>query len=272
MSLEFLRKKRFQLRHRDVFCQRLALTNPCVSSLCVTFHQVLQCSTSLARPGERISEPSSCLPVVNGPNICVDAARLPDLLRAHEDVERFLLPQGSSALCTIGPPAFAKCPKTSQLPLPRSLLSLLAILFPRPTSRRFSFKGVCSRRSSLCVVLKIRTHSLCSSTVRLDETLLLTFLQCFDATENLESSTQPAVQRVDPFSRGPAATFLTQASELSHVAAQPVFPTPIDQCLMNVCAVSVHNVFTTTNELKGKVTTRIRRDYQPQVVTVCACR
>ena len=52
-----------------------------------------------------------------------------------------------------------------------------------------------------------------------------------DATVGSESSTQSAVQRVvlDPFSRGPAVTFLTQASELSHVAAQPVFPIPIDQ-------------------------------------------
>ena len=41
-------------------------------------------------------------------------------------------------------------------------------------------------------------------------------------------------------------------------------------CLMNVCAVSVHNVFTTTNELKGKATTRICRDCQLQVVTVYA--
>ena len=53
-----------------------------------------------------------------------------------------------------------------------------------------------------------------------------------DATADSESSNQPAVQRVvlDPFSRGPTVTFLTQASELSHVAAQPVFPLPIDQC------------------------------------------
>ena len=42
------------------------------------------------------------------------------------------------------------------------------------------------------------------------------------------------------------------------------------KCLMNVCAVSVHNVFTTTIELKGKATTRISRDCQPQVVTVYA--
>ena len=53
-----------------------------------------------------------------------------------------------------------------------------------------------------------------------------------DAAVDSESSTQPAVQRVvlDPFSRGPAENFLTQASELSHVAAPPVFPIQIDQC------------------------------------------
>ena len=53
-----------------------------------------------------------------------------------------------------------------------------------------------------------------------------------DATVDSESPTQPAVQRVvlDPSSRGLAVTFLTQASELSQVAAQPVVPIPIDQC------------------------------------------
>ena len=35
MSLEFFREKCFQRRHPDVFCQRMALTIPCVSSLCV---------------------------------------------------------------------------------------------------------------------------------------------------------------------------------------------------------------------------------------------
>ena len=42
-----------------------------------------------------------------------------------------------------------------------------------------------------------------------------------DATVGSVSSTQPAVQQLvlDPFSRGPALTFLTQASELSHDAA-----------------------------------------------------
>ena len=44
------------------------------------------------------------------------------------------------------------------------------------------------------------------------------------------------------------------------------------KCFTDVCAVSVHNVVTTTNELKGKATTRISRDCQLQVVTVYACR
>ena len=76
-----------------------------------------------------------------------------------------------------------------------------------------------------------------------------------DVTVGSVSSTEQAMQRVvlDPFSRGPAVTFLTQASELSHVAAHPI-PTikaPLP-CFTDVCAVSEHNVFTTTNELKGK--------------------
>ena len=32
MSLEFFRERRFQRRHPDVFCHRVALTIPCVSS------------------------------------------------------------------------------------------------------------------------------------------------------------------------------------------------------------------------------------------------
>ena len=62
MSLEFLRKKRFQRRHPDVVCQRMALTIPCVSSLRLTPHQVLQsyhCSLQL------VSNPLA-LPVVKG--------------------------------------------------------------------------------------------------------------------------------------------------------------------------------------------------------------
>ena len=61
---------------------------------------------------------------------------------------------------------------------------------------------------------------------------VVAFAAMLDATVDSESSSQPAVQRavLDPFSHGPAVTFLTQASELSHVAAQPVFPIPIDQC------------------------------------------
>ena len=74
MSLEFFRKKRFQRRHPDVFCQRMALTIPCVSSLRVTPHQVLKSfHCSLQRrpawhvPGERISLSNPlALPVVKG--------------------------------------------------------------------------------------------------------------------------------------------------------------------------------------------------------------
>ena len=54
MSLEFFRKKRFQRRHPDVFCQRMALTIPCVSSLRVTPHQILKsfhCSLQLDQLG-----------------------------------------------------------------------------------------------------------------------------------------------------------------------------------------------------------------------------
>ena len=43
-------------------------------------------------------------------------------------------------------------------------------------------------------------------------------------------------------------------------------------CFTDVCAVSVHNVFTTAIELKGKATTRNNQDCQLQVVTVYACR
>ena len=48
--------------------QRVTLTIPCVSSLRITPHQVLKCSsTSLARPGERISLSNPlALPVVKG--------------------------------------------------------------------------------------------------------------------------------------------------------------------------------------------------------------
>ena len=95
MSLEFFRKKRFPRRHSDVFCQRMALTIPCIISL----------SNPLA------------LPVVKGPNVYADAARLPDLLQIQspQGCRTILLPQGSSALCTIDLPAFAECPEASQL-------------------------------------------------------------------------------------------------------------------------------------------------------------
>ena len=268
MSLEFLRKKRFQRRHPDVFCQRVSLTIPCVSSLSVTPHQVLQsfhCSLQLDQlwhVQERgfLRATLMLFQSSRGPNVYVDAARVPDLLQIQSPrrCRAILLPRGSSALCTVGLPAFAECPEASQLPLPHSLLSLLPILFPRPTSRRLSLQGVCSRRSSLCVVPKTRTHSLCSSTVeavpnlsyppRLDWLVLdllrltlplplsaqgtvanltrlgrdlvadfavVALAAMLDASVDSESSSQPAVQRVvlDPFSRGPAVTFLTQASD-----------------------------------------------------------
>ena len=71
--VEFLRKKRFQRRHPDVFCQRMALTIPCVS-FCVyrliksSSRSTVPCSsTSLALPGERISLSNPlALPVVKG--------------------------------------------------------------------------------------------------------------------------------------------------------------------------------------------------------------
>ena len=66
MSLEFFREKRFQRRHPDVFCKRMALTIPCVSSLRVTPHQVLKsfhCSLQLDQLGtsrrKNFSEQSS---------------------------------------------------------------------------------------------------------------------------------------------------------------------------------------------------------------------
>ena len=72
-----------------------------------------------------------------------------------------------------------------------------------------------------------------------------------DATVGSVSLTQPAVQRVvlDPFSRGPPVTFLTQASELSHVAAHPIIPNTNDQgsatmfhrCMRSVRAQCFHD-------------------------------
>ena len=163
MSFEFPRKKRFQRHHSDVFCQRMALTIPCVSSLRVTPHQVLQsfhCSLQLDQLGTSKLFQSS-----RGPSVCVNAARLPPLLQIQspQGCRTFLLPQGSSTLKTIDLSAFAECPEASRLPLLRSLLSPLAILFPRSTSRRLSLQGVRSQRSSLCVVPKTRIRFPCSS-------------------------------------------------------------------------------------------------------------
>ena len=73
MSLEFFREKRFQRRHPDVFCQRMALTIPCVSSLRVTPHQILKsfhCSLQLDQLGtskrKDLSEQSSRSPSRQG--------------------------------------------------------------------------------------------------------------------------------------------------------------------------------------------------------------
>ena len=44
------------------------------------------------------------------------------------------------------------------------------------------------------------------------------------------------------------------------------------KCFTDVCAVSVHNVFTTTNELKGKATQGSVGTVNYSVVTVYACR
>ena len=77
-----------------------------------------------------------------------------------------------STVYTVDLPAFAECLEALQLPLLRSLLSPLPILIPRSTSRRLSLQDVRPRRSSLCVVPKIRTHSLCSSTVEAFPNLL----------------------------------------------------------------------------------------------------
>ena len=160
--------------------------------------------------------------------------------------------------------------EASQLLLLRSLLSLLPIFFPRPTSRHLSLQGAHSRRSSLYVVPKIRTHSPCSSKVEafpnlsyppmldcsaldlLRPTLLLplsvqgsvasltrlgrdlvadfavvALAAMLDATVDSESSTQPincATSCSGSISRDPPITFLTQASELSHVAAPTSIP------------------------------------------------
>ena len=213
-----------------------------------------------------------------GPNVCVDAARLPDLLQIQspQGCQTILLPQGSSAPCTVDLPTFEECPKVSQLPLLRSLLSPLPILLST-VHVETSLDPGCTLTTKFSVRRAQDTNSLSVffsgggfpkpfvSTPRLDWLVLdllrlprphplsaqgtvanltrlgrdrvadfaaVALAAMLDATVGSVSSTQPAVQRVvlDPFSRGPAVTFLTQASELSHVAAQKVFPTPINQC------------------------------------------
>ena len=78
-----------------------------------------------------------------------------------------------------------------------------------------------------------------------------TLAATLDATVGSVSSTPPDVQRVvlDPFSRGPAVTFLAQASELSQVAAHPTFlntndqssATMFDGCMRSVRAHCFHD-------------------------------
>ena len=99
--------------------------------------------------------------------MCVDAARLPDLLQIQSPrgCRTILLPQGSSALCTIDLPAFAVCPEASQLSVAAFASVTVADSFHGTTSRHLSIQDAHSRRSSLYVVPKIRIHSPCSSTV-----------------------------------------------------------------------------------------------------------
>ena len=131
MSL-FFREKRFQRHHPDVFRQRMALTIPCVSSLRVTPHQVLEslhCSLHLDQLGtsrrQNFSEQSSR---------SSSRQRFPTSVQTPPGFQTFsrsspqgcrtiLLPQGSSAICRINLPAFKECPVASQLLL-RSLLPL----------------------------------------------------------------------------------------------------------------------------------------------------
>ena len=177
MSLEFFREKRFQRRHPDVFCQRMALTIPCVSSLRVTPHQVLQSfhcssSTSLARPGERISLSNPlALPVVKGSQrLC---RRPPGFQtcsrsRANEDVERFSFHKGHQHCVQL------ICQHSQSVQRHHNFCCCVRFChccrfsFHGPTSRHLSLQGAHSRRSSLYVVPKIRTHSPCASTVWID--------------------------------------------------------------------------------------------------------
>ena len=104
MSLEFFREKRFQRRHPDVFCQRMALTIPCISSLNVTPHQVLEsfhCSLQLDQLGtsrrKDFSEQSSRSSSRQGIPTFVwtpPGFQTFSRSRAHEDVERFSFHNG----------------------------------------------------------------------------------------------------------------------------------------------------------------------------------
>ena len=113
----------------------------------------------------------------------------------------------------------------------------------------------------LDLLLPTRPHPLSAqgtvtSLTRLGRDLVADFavvalVAMLDATVGSVSSTQPAVQRVvlDPFSRGPAGTFLAQASELSHVAAHPIILNTNDQgsatmfhrCMRSVRAQCFHD-------------------------------
>ena len=104
MSLEFFREKRFQRRHPDVFCQSMALTIPCVSSLRVTPHQVLKsfhCSLQLDQLGtsrrKDFSEQSSRSSSRQGVPTFVQTPpgfQTFSRSRAHKDVERFSFHKG----------------------------------------------------------------------------------------------------------------------------------------------------------------------------------
>ena len=104
MSLELFREKRFQRRHPDVFCQRTALTIPCVSSFRVTPHQVLKsfhCSLQLDQLGtsrrKNFSEQSSRSSSRQGVPTFVQTPpgfQTFSRSRAHKDVERFSFHKG----------------------------------------------------------------------------------------------------------------------------------------------------------------------------------
>ena len=100
MSLEFFRKKRFQrCRHPEVFCQRVALTIPCVSSLRVTPHQILKLQLDQLGTSRRktFSEQSSRSSSRQGVPTFVQTQpgfQTISRSRAHKDVERFSFHKG----------------------------------------------------------------------------------------------------------------------------------------------------------------------------------